>query len=122
MQGNWFHNNTPVIGLEQIQDYYLSSVAYGVTPLMNISPNTDGLIDEATVDRLTEFKMWVDQLNSNDLAKSEDVKVSASSYRGNAHEFSPQMINDGNSFEEIINFYQDDLNNYKDLRKKYLLY
>lgn len=33
-----------------------------------------------------------------------------------------EMINDGNSFEEIINFYQDDLNNYKDLRKKYLLY
>jgi len=96
LQGNWFHNNTPVIGLEQIQDYYLSSVGYGATPLMNISPNTDGLIDEATVNRLTEFKTWVDQLNSNDLAKSEDVKVTASSYRGNAHEFSPQMINDGN--------------------------
>jgi alpha-L-fucosidase len=96
LQGNWFHNNTPVIGLEQIQDYYLSSVGYGVTPLMNISPNTEGLIDEGTVDKLTEFKMWVDQLNSNDLAKSEYVKVTASSYRGNAHKFSPQMINDGN--------------------------
>ena len=96
LQGNWFHNNTPVIGLEQIQDYYLSSVGYGVTPLMNISPNTEGLIDEGTVDKLTEFKIWVDQLNSNDLAKSEYVKVSASSYRGNAHKFSPQMINDGN--------------------------
>lgn len=95
LQGNWFHNNTPVIGLEQIQDYYLSSVGYGVTPLMNISPNTEGLIDEGTVDKLAEFKMWVDQLNSNDLAKSEDVKVTASSYRGNAHKFSPQMINDG---------------------------
>ncbi len=96
LQGNWFHNNTPVVSLEQIQDYYLSSVGYGVTPLMNISPNTEGLIDESTVARLSESKIWVDQLNSNDLARSEDVKVIASSYRGNAHDFSPQMINDGN--------------------------
>ena len=96
LQGNWFHNNTPVIGLEQIQDYYLSSVAYGVTPLMNVSPNTDGLIDEATVERLAEFKTWVDQLNSNDLARSEDVKVTASSYRGNAPEYSPPLLIDGN--------------------------
>ena len=95
LQGNWFHNNTPVVGLEQIQDYYLSSVAYGVTPLMNISPNTDGLIDEATVERLAEFKTWVDQLNSNDLAKSDKVKVTASSHRGNAAEFSPPLVNDG---------------------------
>lgn len=96
LQGNWFHNNTPVVSLKKIQNYYLTSVGYGVTPLMNISPNTDGLIDEGTVARLAEFKTWVDRLNSNDLAKSENVKVTANSYRGNAHKFSPQMINDGN--------------------------
>ena len=96
LQGNWFHNNTPVIGLEQIQDYYLSSVAYGVTPLMNISPNTEGLIDEATVERLAEFKTWVDQLNGNDLARSAHVKVTASSHRGNAQEYAPPMVVDGN--------------------------
>jgi len=33
-----------------------------------------------------------------------------------------EMINEGSSFEEIIYFYQDDLNNYKTLRAKYLLY
>jgi alpha-L-fucosidase len=95
LQGNWFHNNTPVIGLEQIQDYYLTSVAYGVTPLMNCSPNTDGLIDEATVERLAEFKQWVDQLNSNDLARYAQVKVTASSYRGNAPKYAPEMLVDG---------------------------
>jgi alpha-L-fucosidase len=95
LQGNWFHNNTPVIGLEQIQDYYLSSVAYGVTPLMNVSPNTDGLIDETTVERLAEFKAWVDQLNSNDLARSAQVNVTASSYRGNADEYAPELLIDG---------------------------
>ncbi|MFP4367934.1 MAG: alpha-L-fucosidase, partial [Bacteroidales bacterium] len=96
LQGNWFHNNTPVVDLKQIQDYYLTSVGYGVTPLMNISPNTDGLIDEGTITRLDEFKMWVDQLHTNDLAKADNVKVSAGSFRGNAIEYSPQMVNDGN--------------------------
>jgi uncharacterized protein YbbC (DUF1343 family) len=33
-----------------------------------------------------------------------------------------EMINEGYAYEEIVNFYQDDLNNYKDLREKYLLY
>jgi alpha-L-fucosidase len=96
LQGNWFHNNTPVVSLKQIQDYYLTSVGYGVTPLMNISPNTDGLIDKGTVDRLAEFKMWVDQLNSNDLTQLKNAKVTASSYRENNHKFSPQMVIDDN--------------------------
>ena len=95
LQGNWFHNNTPVVSLEKIQDYYLTSVGYGVTPLMNISPNTDGLIDKETVERLIEFKSWVDVLHSNDLAKADNVKVSAASFRGNAKQYSPQMVIDG---------------------------
>ena len=95
LQGNWFHNNTPVVSLKKIQDYYLTSVGYGVTPLMNISPNTDGLIDAETVERLVEFKTWVDELHSTDLAKAENVKISASSFRGNAKQYSPQMVTDG---------------------------
>ena len=62
-------------------------MGYGVTPLMNISPNTNGLIDTATVDRLAEFKMWVDQLNNNDLTNVKGVKVTAGSYRGNNDNF-----------------------------------
>lgn len=96
LQGNWFHNNTPVVSLKQIQDYYLTSVGYSVTPLMNVSPNANGLIDKSTVDSLVEFKRWVDELNSNDLAQSEKAKVSASSFRGNANQFSPKMVNDNN--------------------------
>ncbi|WP_223552342.1 alpha-L-fucosidase, partial [Aestuariivivens sp. NBU2969] len=95
LQGNWFHNNTPVVSLEKIQDYYLTSVGYAVTPLMNISPNTDGLIDDGTITRLAEFKAWVDQLHQSDLAKSENVKISADSFRGNSDQYSAQNINDG---------------------------
>lgn len=96
LQGNWFHNNTPIVSLERIQDYYLSSVGYGVTPLMNISPNTDGLIDDGTVERLKEFKAWVDDLHANDLTQAGKVKASADSYRGKANRFSPKMVIDNN--------------------------
>ncbi|MCK5822134.1 MAG: alpha-L-fucosidase [Bacteroidales bacterium] len=96
LQGNWFHNNTPVISLETIQNYYLSSVGYGVTPLMNISPNTEGLIDEGTVERLKEFKAWVEKIHANDLSQMIDVKTSANSYRGKVSKYSPEMVIDNN--------------------------
>ncbi|MBT3242882.1 MAG: alpha-L-fucosidase [Bacteroidetes bacterium] len=96
LQGNWFHNNTPLIALDQIQNYYLSSVAYGVTPLMNISPNTDGLIDQETVEGLIEFKAWVDQLHDSDLTQNDRVKVSADNLRGKSRNFSPEMLFDNN--------------------------
>ena len=95
LQGNWFHNNTPMIALEHIQDYYLSSVGYGVTPLMNISPNTDGLIDDETVEGLKIFKSWVDHIHSADLTQNDEVKVSADSRRGK--DFSPSMLLDNNN-------------------------
>jgi len=56
-QGNWFHNGTPIKSLKSLQDYYLTSVVYSITPLMNISPNSDGLVDEISVIRLKEFSM-----------------------------------------------------------------
>jgi alpha-L-fucosidase len=62
---------------------------------MNISPNTDGLIDEPTVQRLAEFKTWVDQIHSRDLCRSATVKVTSSSHRGRDNKYSPQMAIDG---------------------------
>jgi alpha-L-fucosidase len=96
LQGNWFHNNTPVVSLEKMQDYYLTSVGYGVTPLLNLAPNVNGLIDESTVEGVIEFKNWVHELNSNDLASGENVTITASSYRGKMKEYSPRMLVDGN--------------------------
>jgi len=81
LQGNWFHNGTPVVSLKRIQDYYLTSVGYSITPLMNISPNSDGLIDEATIVRLKEFKTWVDLLHDSDLMQSKGVAIAADSVR-----------------------------------------
>ncbi len=95
LQGNWFHNKKPVLALNHIQNYYLTSVGYGVTPLMNVSPNDDGLIDEDTVVRLTEFKAWVTKLHANDLARARQVKVTSDSVRGTARRFSPKKVIDG---------------------------
>ena len=95
-QGNWFHNDTPVISLKEMQNYYLTSVGYGVTPLLNLAPNWNGLIDENTVDGVTAFKTWVDKLHNRDLARSEKAKVSAPNFRGGDKAYSPQQVVDGN--------------------------
>lgn len=96
LQGNWFHNGKPIISLRAIQDQYLSTVGYGLTPLMNVSPNKDGLIDAASVVRLKEFKAWVDELHANDLTGADGVKVSALSIRDNSPRYSPERVVDGN--------------------------
>jgi len=93
LQGNWFHDGKPAVGLEKIQDYYLRTVGSNALPLMNVSPNQDGLIDEATVDRLKEFKAWVDDLYASDIAKGK--KITADTIRENARRFSPANAVDG---------------------------
>jgi alpha-L-fucosidase len=95
LQGNWFHNGKPMISLRAIEDQYLTTVGYGVTPLMNVSPNQDGLIDEASVKRLKQFKAWADQLHARDLARRPGVKIRAKSVRGNAPKYGPEMAIDG---------------------------
>ncbi|SDE10498.1 alpha-L-fucosidase [Niabella drilacis] len=93
LQGNWFHNGKPSVSLKQMQDYYLTSVGYGSTPLMNISPNADGRIDEATIDTLKRFKAWVDQLHNSDPAKRG--RATASGYRGRSAVYAAGRVNDG---------------------------
>ena len=63
---------------------------------MNISPNTDGLIDQETVEGLIEFKAWVDQLHNSDLTQNNRMKVSADNQRGKSGKFSPEMLFDNN--------------------------
>jgi len=83
LQGNWFHVGAPSVGVRQMQDLYLTSTGVGSTPLMNIPPNKDGLIDEDTIAKLKEFKAWVDELHSNNLAHTEGVKATDTGHRGN---------------------------------------
>ena len=64
LQGNWFHIGKPAVSLQRMKEYYLTSTGYSTTPLMNVSPNADGLIDDATIETLVEFKAWVDKIHS----------------------------------------------------------
>jgi len=96
-QGNWFHDGKPAVPLSQMQDYYLSSVGYGLTSLMNISPNTDGLIDNATVTQLAQFKKWVDQLHSSNPALLKKAR-SLAPCRGNDPKYAASKVND-NKYE-----------------------
>ncbi len=97
LQGNWFHNGRPITSLERIQHAYLTTVGHSVTPLLNIAPNQEGLIDESTVDRLTEFKAWVDRLHDNDLAQKPGVKITADQLREPGEQFQPANAIDGDS-------------------------
>ncbi|MBN8460041.1 MAG: alpha-L-fucosidase [Verrucomicrobia bacterium] len=94
LQGNWFHNGQPAVGLKAMQDYYLTSVGCGVTPLMNIPPNADGLIDADTIVRLKEFKAWVEKLHASDAAR--DAKATDTGHRANNPQFAADKANDGN--------------------------
>lgn len=95
LQGNWFHNGKPAVSLKAMQDYYLSSVGYGVTPLMNVSPNADGLIDEDTIENLKQFKAWVDRLHAGDAARS--AKATDTGHRANSPRFAADKVIDGNN-------------------------
>jgi len=93
LQGNWFHDGKPAVGLEKIKEYYLHTVGCNALPLMNVSPNQGGLIDAASVERLKEFKAWIDGLYARDLAKGKTA--SADTIREGAPEFSPANAVDG---------------------------
>jgi len=95
LQGNWFHDGNEIVSLSHIQDYYLTTVGHGVTPLMNISPNQEGLFDKESIERLQEFKAWVDRLHANDLAHKIGVKVTAAdNIRGHDAKYGPQSAVD----------------------------
>ncbi len=96
-QGNWFYNNTPIISLDKLKSYYRNTVGLNALALINVAPNTDGLIDEVSITRLKEFKTWINSLEENNLTRGKNIKISASNIRGNDFDrFGPKNLIDGN--------------------------
>jgi len=93
-QGNWFWNQRPICSLSRLQKIYSTSVGCGGVALINVPPNQDGLIDQASIARLVEFKKWVDGIYARDAALNK--KVSAGSVRGKDPRFGPDKAVDGN--------------------------
>lgn len=64
----WFYHedqDSKVKSLKHLTDIYFQSVGYNSVLLLNIPPDRRGLINEADVNRLKEFKVYLDETFAN---------------------------------------------------------
>lgn len=76
----WFwreSENDKVKSLEQLQEIWYRSVGHGGNLLLNVPPDTRGLIHESDIRALGEFKRWRDALMSEDFAKGAKLSMSS---------------------------------------------
>jgi alpha-L-fucosidase len=93
----WFYHtkeDSLVKSPEKLFDIYLTSVGRGSTLLLNVPPDRRGLFHENDVKALYGFKALLQKEFYVDLAKN--AKVEASSFRGNAKQYAPSNLTDGN--------------------------
>ncbi|KAM0929853.1 hypothetical protein ACQ4PT_001314 [Festuca glaucescens] len=77
----WFwHRNETAKPLSQLLRIYYNSVGRNCVLLLNAPPNTTGLVEDADIARLREFRAAVTRIFGTDLAKGSTAK--ASSERG----------------------------------------
>ena len=92
----WFYHkeqDSLVKTPEQLFRIYLTSVGRGSTLLLNIPPDRRGLFHENDVRALKGLREILNREFAVNLAKG--AKVKASNYRGNAKQFKPGNITDG---------------------------
>jgi len=93
----WFYHpgqDSLVKSPEKLFEIYLNSVGRGSNLLLNIPPDTRGLLHEKDVNSLLGFKKLRDEAFAENLALN--AKVTASSFRGNLPDFSPLNLVDDN--------------------------
>lgn len=77
----WFwHKNETAKPLSQLLDIYYKSVGRNCVLLLNVPPNSTGLVSEADITRLKEFHHAIQTIFSTDMATGSEAK--ASSQRG----------------------------------------
>lgn len=91
--GWFFHEDQSPKSLEKLVEIYFDSVGNGACLLLNITPDTRGLIPDDDVKRLREFGTTIEKIYQHNLA--ENAPVIASNVRGNAAQFSAASITDG---------------------------
>lgn len=80
----WFwHKSESPRQLSELLDIYYNSVGRNCVLLLNVPPNTSGLISDIDARRLKEFRAAINTIFHNNLAQNCDVKVS--SQRGGKH-------------------------------------
>lgn len=89
----WHKSQTPKTLSDLLQIYY-NSVGRNCLLLLNVPPNSTGLISEVDVRRLGEFREAIDKIFSVNLA--ETCSIEASSQRGGKNGgFGPENVVDG---------------------------
>ncbi|CAN0902630.1 Alpha-L-fucosidase 1 [Linum grandiflorum] len=79
----WFwHKSESPKKLSQLLEIYYNSVGRNCLLLLNVPPNTTGLISETDVNRLREFRAAIDTIFSTNLARDQRCSTKASSERG----------------------------------------
>jgi alpha-L-fucosidase len=94
----WFYHaeqDSLVKSVEALFDIYLTSVGRGSTLLLNVPPDTRGLIHERDIASLQAWRKKLDDTFSKNVASN--AKVEAPSFRGNNSGFSPANLVDGNN-------------------------
>ncbi|XP_008812847.1 alpha-L-fucosidase 1-like [Phoenix dactylifera] len=88
----WFwHKNETAKPLSQLLDIYYKSVGRNCVLLLNVPPNSTGLVSDADIERLREFRSAINTIFSTDLAQGSKAK--ASSQRGGS--FAAMNVVDG---------------------------
>jgi alpha-L-fucosidase len=92
----WFYHaeeDDKVKSVEHLLDIYFSSVGYNSVLLLNLPPDTRGLIHENDVQRLREFRKVLDAIFEENLALGAGAR--ASTVRGDDPAFAAGNITDG---------------------------
>ncbi|XP_062150980.1 alpha-L-fucosidase 1-like [Alnus glutinosa] len=95
IRAGWFwHKSESPKKLSELLEIYYNSVGRNCLLLLNVPPNSNGLISESDVHRLREFRAAIDTIFSTNLA--ENCFIKASSQRGGkGGGFGPENVLDG---------------------------
>jgi alpha-L-fucosidase len=94
----WFHHaaeDAKVKPLDKLLDIYDQSIGRGANLLLNVPPDRRGLIADADIERLREFRKAIDGTFATDLARR--AKATATVTRGAGVQFGAARVNDGDS-------------------------
>jgi len=97
-KGQWFFHTRGernLRSLEELLEIYYRSVGLGAALLLNVSPDRRGLLPEADTARLLELWSVISETFDKNLAKAATAQ--ASHVRGNARDYAPANLLDGNT-------------------------
>jgi alpha-L-fucosidase len=94
----WFYHaaeDAKVKPLDKLLDIYYQSIGRGANLLLNVPPDRRGLVADADIARLREFRKAIDATFANDLARR--AKATATATRGTGGQFAAARVNDGDA-------------------------